>query len=203
MPVTFSHVYEVSRERSELKLLHMANTDVLTGLNNRAMLQDVFEREEARARREATPLAVVVLDLDHFKDVNDQHGHDVGDQALIFVAELIRKRLRKTDLGCRLGGEEFGILLPSTDSRQAYSLCEDLRAALEGHPLRVGSIEIPLTMSLGIAELGADGRTLRALLASADHRLYEAKAMGRNRVVGPEQPAVADERPAPPAMLDT
>lgn len=184
--IIFSHVYEVSRERSELKLLHMARTDVLTGLANRAMLQEVFEKEEARARREAAPLTVIVLDLDYFKDVNDRYGHDVGDQALVHVADLIGTRLRKSDLACRLGGEEFGALLPSTDSIQARVLCEDLRADLETTPLKLGSVEIRLTMSLGTAELGVDGQSLRALLARADQRLYAAKTRGRNQVVGPE-----------------
>ncbi|WP_148862151.1 GGDEF domain-containing protein [Marinobacter fonticola] len=184
--LVFSNVYEVSRERTALKLLHLARTDVLTGLANRAMLQERYAQEEARARREKRPLAVIVLDLDHFKDVNDRYGHDVGDEALIHVANLLRQRLRATDLACRLGGEEFGALLPSTSSHHALALCETLRATLEANPLRLGDITIPLTMSLGTAELGTDGHSLRTLVARADQRLYVAKTRGRNQVVGPE-----------------
>ncbi|MGP4843402.1 GGDEF domain-containing protein [Marinobacter sp. 1Y8] len=188
--LTFSHVYEVSRERTEMNLLQMARTDFLTTLPNRAMFREVFEQQKAQAIRESRPLSLFVIDLDYFKDVNDQYGHDVGDQTLIHVARLLEKSLRAGDLACRLGGEEFGVLLPNTNSSQARTVCEHLRKTLANTPLTVGDNAVSLTMSVGIAEIGADGNSLRSLLKRADHRLYAAKTSGRNRVVGSEVDAL-------------
>lgn len=184
--LTFSHVYEVSRERTEMSLLQMARTDFLTALPNRAMFREVFEHQKAQAARDSRPLSLFVIDLDYFKEVNDQYGHDVGDQALIHVARLLEKNLRAGDLACRLGGEEFGVLLPGTDGSQARTVCEHLRETLANTPFTVGENTVSLTMSVGIAEIGADGNSLRSLLTRADHRLYTAKASGRNQVVGSE-----------------
>lgn len=179
---TLSHAYEVSRERTEQTLYRMANTDFLTGLANRTRFRDIFEREKRRARRNHAPMAVLLLDLDFFKSINDDHGHDVGDSALVFVARMLVRRLRTTDLICRLGGEEFGIILTDTDSRRAMMVAEELRAGLARSPMVVEDAEITMTMSIGIAELGLDGETLRDLLAAADRLLYQAKADGRNRI---------------------
>ncbi len=182
--LAFSHVYEVSRERSELRLLRLAQTDVLTGLANRARFKDFFDREKQRSQREQQPLSLLVIDLDYFKEVNDRFGHEAGDAALIYVANLLSRRLRATDLACRLGGEEFGVILVDTPSDRAMQIAEDLRHTLEhaafpndGHP-------ISLTMSVGVAQFGIDGSSLRSLLAAADARLYRGKSDGRNRVVG-------------------
>lgn len=179
---TLSHAYEVSRERTEQTLYRMAHTDFLTGLANRTRFRDIFEREKRRARRNQSPLAVLLLDLDFFKSINDKYGHDVGDSALVFVARMLARRLRTTDLVCRLGGEEFGIILTDTDSRRAMLVAEELRAGLAQSPMAVEGTEITMTMSIGIAELGADGETLRELLAAADRLLYQAKDDGRNRI---------------------
>lgn len=179
---TLSHAYEVSRERTEQTLYRMANTDFLTGLANRTRFRDIFEREKRRAERNRSPLAVLLLDLDFFKAINDEHGHDVGDSALVYVAQMLVRRLRTTDLICRLGGEEFGIILTETDSRKAMMVAEELRASLARSPMPAEDTEITMTMSIGIAELGADGETLRELLAAADRLLYQAKADGRNRI---------------------
>lgn len=181
--VAFSHVYEVSRERTELQLLHMAQTDFLTGLANRARLRMIFDREKARAQREQIPLSLLVIDLDHFKTINDQFGHDAGDETLVFFARLLQNRLRATDLAGRLGGEEFGILLPDTDTERAVSLARELRRALADSPCLYKGQSIPLTMSIGVAELGVDGDRLQALLTAADQRLYRAKAAGRDQIV--------------------
>lgn len=181
---TLSHAYEVSRERTEQTLYRMGNTDFLTGLANRTRFRDIFDREKHRARRNHSPMAVLLLDLDFFKSINDDHGHDVGDSALVFVAHMLVRRLRTTDLICRLGGEEFGIILTDTDSRRAMMVADDLRNSLARAPMPVEDTEISITMtmSIGIAELGADGDTLRELLAAADRLLYQAKADGRNRI---------------------
>ncbi|TBW59580.1 GGDEF domain-containing protein [Marinobacter halodurans] len=183
--LTFSHVYEVSRERSENKLLRLARTDFLTGLANRVMFEEMFEKEKHRAQRELTPLSLILLDLDFFKSVNDRYGHEMGDRVLVHVARLIRKRLRLSDLACRFGGEEFAIILPDTHIRQAMAVAEQLRATVADHPLVDEDTTIKQTMSLGVAEIGPDGSTLEDLLAQADERLYMAKGKGRNQVVGP------------------
>lgn len=130
-------------------------------------------------------MSVLLIDLDFFKAINDQHGHDVGDSALVFVARLLSRRLRTTDLVCRLGGEEFGIILTDTSCRRAVQVAEELRQALENSPLIMPDCSISMTMSVGIAQLGVDGDTLRVLLAAADQLLYQAKANGRNQVVAP------------------
>lgn len=182
--LAFSHVYEVSRERSELRLLLMAQTDFLTGLANRARFKDIFEREKSRAQRDKTPLSVLVIDLDYFKEVNDRFGHEAGDAALVYVANLLSRRLRATDLACRLGGEEFGIILVDTSGQLAMEVAEDLRHTLEHSPFHNQGRYIELTMSVGVAEYGFDGVSLRSLLAAADTRLYRGKAEGRNRVIG-------------------
>lgn len=180
----FSHVYEVSRERAEHQLRQMAMTDVLTGLANRARLGDVFERELARFQRHGATLAVLMIDLDHFKGVNDRHGHDAGDAVLCRVADLLEQRLRPSDLACRLGGEEFCVVLADATLDDARVISEDLRRMTEASGFSYAGRTIDLSMSIGLAELGRDGVQLTTLLQAADARLYDAKEAGRNRVVG-------------------
>lgn len=179
----FSNVYEVSRERSEKELLKMAQTDFLTGLPNRSRIKVFFEHEKNRAAREQQPLSLLVIDLDHFKLVNDQFGHEAGDRALVFFADMLKQRLRATDLAGRLGGEEFGVILVNTATQTAIQVAEELRQALEESNLEHDGQPINLTMSVGLAELGVDGNTLQDLLSIADQRLYDAKENGRNQVV--------------------
>lgn len=179
----FSYVYEVSRERAEQRLRHLALTDPLTGLANRTRLAEAFERERARHERNGTPVCLLMIDLDHFKSVNDRYGHEAGDAVLRAVAGRLRERLRAVDLACRLGGEEFCVLLASTRVAEAFLVAEQLRAGIAARPCRYGAHDIALSMSIGVAELGRDGRDLEALLDAADQRLYSAKVDGRNRVV--------------------
>lgn len=194
----FSHVYEISRERTETQLLHMAQTDFLTGLANRSKMKVFFERERARALREKQPLALLVIDLDHFKNINDRFGHEAGDEALVFFSALLEKRLRATDLAGRLGGEEFGVLLVNTGTRGAVDMAEDLRQALAGSRCEYQGVPIPLTMSIGVAEFGPDGDSLQGLLMTADQRLYQAKANGRNQVVpAPQSPESSTSQVSP------
>lgn len=192
----FSHVYEVSRERSETQLLTMAQTDFLTGLPNRSRIKVFFEREKSRASREQQPLSLLVIDLDHFKQVNDRFGHEAGDRALVLFADLLRRRLRTTDLAGRLGGEEFGVILVNTATDTAIQVAEDLRRALAEANVEHKGDPIPLSMSVGVAELGVDGDSLQDLLAAADQRLYQAKDQGRNQVVPAPSPA-AQTTPVP------
>lgn len=186
----FSHVYEISRERSQRHLLEMANTDPLTGLPNRARFREVFARERRRSERDGGRLSLLALDVDHFKRINDAYGHEVGDAVLVRLADLFRQRLRATDWICRLGGEEFCVIVPGAGIEQATAIAEDLRARVEAMPLGSGDGGIRTTISVGVAELNRDAESLDALYSVADKRLYEAKVAGRNRVVAGAERAV-------------
>jgi len=162
-------------------LARLARQDPLTGLPNRRALEDELEREVARAARAGAPLAAVVLDVDHFKRVNDGHGHAAGDAVLAAVAARAAAALRAGDLLARVGGEEFAILMPGADLAAAAEAAERIRARVAEGPVEAGGLALPVTVSLGCAAL-APGEVGRALLARADAKLYEAKGAGRNRV---------------------
>ncbi len=168
---------------TNLRLSALAATDSLTGLANRRAFLTQLDHEFARARRYGGPLTVLMIDLDHFKDINDRHGHAAGDRALVAVARLLSDRLRATDFIGRIGGEEFAILAPETRLPDATGLAERLREAIAG--LAIGlddGTTITLTTSIGVtAHVGDDDGGDR-LLARADRALYTAKAGGRNRV---------------------
>ncbi|MGA8891539.1 MAG: diguanylate cyclase, partial [Anaeromyxobacteraceae bacterium] len=155
-----------------------ADTDALTGVANRQAFDEAIGREVARARRFRQPLAIVLLDLDHFKQVNDRHGHAAGDQVLVGTARLLAERVRESDLVARWGGEEFAVVTPMTDGAGAVRLAEKLRGRLEAEP-QAGFGRV--TASFGVAELRADD-TVQTMLRRADEALYAAKAAGRNRV---------------------
>ncbi len=180
-----SHFYERTRERSELKLTRLATVDPLTGLANRARLIDVFLWEQAQARRNGTPLALLMLDLDRFKLINDEHGHEAGDAVLVAFARMLQQRLREIDLISRFGGEEFLVLLNNTDGKRAVAVAEVLRQSLEQLDIEYQGKILKLTVSIGVAEYGPDGLDLDTLSRVADKRLYQAKASGRNCVRGP------------------
>ncbi|RWX78712.1 diguanylate cyclase [Neorhizobium lilium] len=167
------------------RLHHQATTDALTGLGNRRWLSERVDDELARASRQAEPLSVVLFDLDLFKAINDSHGHHVGDQVLVAVAQLVRTHLRRYDLAARIGGEEFCVVLPRTRRADALMIAERLRkafAALEMLPLPPGSV----TASFGIYE-AAPGDALQHILSMADKALYDAKRTGRNRIADAAQ----------------
>ena len=174
-------------ERMASQMRELASVDGLTGACNHNTTVSLLSHAMERARREGQPVAFVMLDLDHFKRVNDRHGHAVGDQVLKAVAACTRSRLRGSDVLGRLGGEEFGLVLPATGANGARHLAEQVRLAVEalelqgdgGQPLRV-------TLSAGVAE-AARADTPETLMHLADKALYQAKQQGRNRVV------VADE----------
>ena len=170
------------QKRTESRLLHLASHDPLTGVSNRRRFEDELALRLAEARRYGTRGAVILLDLDGFKEVNDTWGHLAGDALLSWLATVLRGRLREADLVARWGGDEFALLLPHTDGRAAGALarelCEVVRhAALpyEGRPIRV-------TASLGVALFPDHGATVEDLLAQADRALYRAKARGRDGV---------------------
>jgi diguanylate cyclase (GGDEF)-like protein len=157
-----------------------ASTDALTGLANRRAVQDSIRRMVAHAAREREALAVVAIDVDHFKRINDRHGHDRGDDVLAAVGQTLKGMLRSTDLVGRQGGEEFIALLPDTDLNEALAAAENLRVALER--LDVLPAGERVTASFGIAVMPEDGTDPASLMRQADRALYAAKANGRNRV---------------------
>jgi diguanylate cyclase (GGDEF)-like protein/PAS domain S-box-containing protein len=170
-------------KRLEAELVEMATTDFLTGLFNRRNFMARMAAELDRLKRFDIPhAAVLMLDLDHFKRVNDNFGHAVGDAVLKHFATLVRDELRKIDTGGRVGGEEFAILLLGADLTAARQFAERLRAKVADTPLVHEGQSIPVTVSIGIATLDADDSSADAALTRADTALYEAKRTGRNRV---------------------
>lgn len=164
------------------ELQHLASTDVLTGLPNRRQLMAAMEREIRRAARTGRPLSLALIDIDHFKRVNDRHGHPSGDAVLCEVAEVLREVTRGGDLLGRFGGEEFAVLMPETGIEQAQWASERLRKAIEGREMRFpGGGSGYVTVSTGVALLGGDEQCDH-LVSRADAALYEAKASGRNLV---------------------
>jgi diguanylate cyclase len=165
-------------ERSESQ----ARTDPLTGLFNRRGMDELIVREIARARRTKTPFSVALLDLDHFKKVNDEHGHDIGDKALLHLTAVAKSGIREVDVVCRYGGEEFVVVLPGAGADGAQFVIDRMRGMLEKTPLAAGSLKLQLRFSAGVAELGPSD-TGATMLKRADQALYDAKRAGRNRVV--------------------
>jgi diguanylate cyclase len=162
-----------------------AATDALTGLPNNRAVQDTAKRMIAQASRTVSPLAVLLLDLDHFKQINDTHGHGRGDDVLSAVGATLGASLRDSDFVGRYGGEEFVILLPATGREEALVAAETIRAAVE--TITVPGVARPITASIGVAVMPDDAGESVALLRHADRRLYAAKAKGRNRVVADDE----------------
>jgi two-component system cell cycle response regulator len=158
--------------------------DGLTGAATRRHFFERLDREMTRCQRHRRPLALLVLDLDHFERVNDDFGHLSGDAALRAVADRIRKRVRPEDCFARTGGEAFALVLPETEVDAARRVAEELREAVGGRPFRVNGETIPVTISLGVATLESGMRSPDEFLEAADARLAEAKQAGRDRVRG-------------------
>ena len=158
--------------------------DPLTGLFNRRYLSESLGREMARSKRRGLPLAVMAFDLDRFKDFNDSYGHPAGDAVLVAFARLLQSRSRSEDIACRLGGEEFVLILPEMDIAVALRRAGEFMAALAGlDVIHDGRLLPRLTTSIGVSVFPEHGMAAEALLAQADQALYEAKAQGRNRVM--------------------
>lgn len=169
--------------RAADRLSEASTTDLLTGLRNRRHFQERLGEEFARAMRYATPLSLLIIDLDALKELNDRHGHQEGDAALRRAATAIREGLRATDIGARWGGDEFVVLAPNTRSEDAVRLAERVR--LQAAANAVGSGPTPVTVSIGVATLDPllPHSAPEALVRAADAALYEAKSGGRNRVI--------------------
>lgn len=177
-------------ETLQARLVRSALTDPLTGLANRAGFEREFERELSRIARNGTPFSVVMFDLDHFKQVNDKHGHAAGDQALRFFADLLARTVRTHDVPARYGGEEFVLLMPGTDRAEALHVAGRVRERLAARPVDVGRNEVALTVSGGVATYGGQRKDFDTLLKAADDALYAAKSAGRNRMVAADAAAV-------------
>ncbi|HLO25958.1 MAG TPA: diguanylate cyclase [Geobacteraceae bacterium] len=169
--------------RSNQLLLELSNTDPLTGLFNRRYFMGALEKEFQRAQRKNGPLTLIILDIDHFKRINDQYGHPQGDQVLTSLAAVVQGELRRYDIIARYGGEEFIILLPETPSEEGSALAERLRAAVERMNLPSSMEGARVTISLGVSTCPSEGITsVYDLIREADEALYRAKAGGRNQV---------------------
>ncbi len=181
---------QVKRKRYNEKLrdsvqatIEMAVTDGLTGLNNRRYfdthLQGMFEKAIGRKK----PISIIMCDIDHFKAVNDAHGHDVGDEVIREFARRIRKNVRNMDLACRYGGEEFVVVMPDTDVALARIVAERIRSEVAAHPFIIsGKATLPVTVSLGVSCIDSEHDSPEKLLKRADVALYQAKRSGRNMV---------------------
>jgi two-component system cell cycle response regulator len=165
--------------------LEMAITDQLTGLHNRRYMASHLDNLLTQSTRAGKPLAFVIMDIDYFKSVNDNYGHDIGDEVLREFAKRIGSNVRGIDLACRYGGEEFVVVMPETDAAYAYAVAERLRKSIETTPVDITSPpgKLNITISIGIAASEGAGDTADKLLRRADQALYSAKRSGRNRVV--------------------
>ena len=172
------------RKRMEDELRRLAISDSLTGLFNRRHFFELAQLEYERFRRYSHPLALIMADIDHFKAVNDQYGHLIGDQVLQAVADTLQRNLRQVDILGRYGGEEFAMALPETDTATARALAERLRTAIADRVFATGQGPLALTLSLGVAAV-SDRASIdfEHLLDAADRMLYQAKLAGRNRVM--------------------
>ena len=168
--------------RGVVELRRSSRYDALTGLLNRRAMQSALEEQVQRSRRLGEPFAVLMLDADHFKAVNDVQGHAAGDRALQHLATLLAAQMRDIDRVGRWGGEEFVVLLPGASLGQAREVAERLRERVQSLPLRWQDDAVPLTLSAGASQWSGAGDELGAVLARADAALYRAKAAGRNRV---------------------
>ena len=174
-------------ERGQEELERTARLDFLTGIFNRRAIDDLASRAISAARRHGTPLAIMILDLDHFKRINDAHGHEVGDRALLEAVLRMREAMRAEDLVGRLGGEEFVVVMPDMELASAYAAAERLRRNFSDRPMFISSgserIEIMVTVSIGVAALEPGDQLFSHVLRRADQAMYAAKAGGRNLVV--------------------
>jgi len=175
---------EVQRLRSECAhLRELSHTDALTGVFNRRYLMTALDQERERTRRTGLPTSLIMIDFDHFKRINDTYGHQAGDEALKWASQVWLNSLRRIDILCRYGGEEFAVILPGTRLNAAVRAAKRLRAALEKTPVTLLGRSVPITASFGVdAYRHTEELTVRAFIKRTDHYLLEAKIKGRNQV---------------------
>jgi len=199
------HIHSLEKQIAQLS--ELVHTDPLTQLYNYRHFSQNLHQEIERSLRSSQPTSIIMIDVDYFKKVNDDWGHEVGNIALTFIAKSIVENVRKLDIACRYGGEEFGIILPTTDVVTGAKVAERIRCSIEQHPLVFGDDNgneqiLPMTVSAGLSTL--TGKTFidpKKLVSEADSQLYLAKQQGRNQVCfthpSPlEQQVNADEKAA-------
>ena len=170
-------------QQATRKLELVASTDPLTGAFNRRHLDLVGINELSRSKRYKSTFTILMLDIDHFKEVNDNYGHDIGDEELIETVAVIKKNIRGEDLLFRLGGEEFAVMLPETPKLAAFDTAERIRIAISRIVIQTPIAPLCFTISIGIAENSQEDDNIDVILKRADESLYQAKSSGRNRVI--------------------
>lgn len=189
---------EDKRAQAEAQLFRQATQDALTGLANRRRFFDLAEQALQQASRYGNDLSIAMLDLDHFKRINDTHGHAAGDAVLRHIAQVLNASLRTTDTGARVGGEEFAILMPMTSVQAALLPLERIRQGTQDSEIEVDGARIRVTCSIGVSTW-RPGLTLDQVIAQADARLYQAKEQGRNRICAPAEATPGPAEPSPEA----
>ena len=169
-------------ETAHVKMAEMSTVDGLTKLYNRSYFIEALDGEFERASRYEQEMALIVLDLDYFKKVNDTYGHPAGDMVLSEIGEILKKHIRRSDLACRYGGEEFAVVLPNASKNGIYLTYERFREMVSKQPFKCESKQFHITVSIGIA-FSNDAGSANDLLAYADRALYQAKESGRNKIV--------------------
>jgi diguanylate cyclase (GGDEF)-like protein len=172
----------VEIEKLQDKLVEQALRDPLTGVYNRRYLDATFERELSGAKRKDYPIMIMMMDIDHFKTINDTYGHKAGDQVLITLADLLLSMFRQNDIVCRYGGDEFLVIMPESSLEGAQYRAEILRQDFAALSIQYGDMILHATISIGIAGYPQHGDTLDAIIQSADVAIYAAKEAGRNQV---------------------
>jgi diguanylate cyclase (GGDEF)-like protein len=175
-----NQVKKIEQLRAELH--EQAIRDPLTGLYNRRYLNEALEREFSRAEREMYQVSILIMDIDHFKIINDTHGHQLGDKFLIAIADFLKNNSRGSDIACRYGGEEFILVLPGTETHAAYARAEHFRAEFAQIQIPHKMKDLSITVSMGVASYPIHAAKPEDLIVKADLALYQSKHNGRNRV---------------------
>jgi diguanylate cyclase (GGDEF)-like protein len=183
LPAQVAAIYDLARlVVDSIEFRRIAVHDSLTNLLTKGAFAEAANQEIDRGRRSGRLPVCVLIDIDHFKSINDTHGHPVGDEVLRAVSDIIVKQIRPYDLTGRIGGEEFAVVLPECEPDKARDLAERLRQALESAKILAGDVHVPVTASLGVSGVLPEETTIAAAIARADKALYQSKAAGRNRV---------------------
>lgn len=182
-------VRDVSYQRElEDRLIQESLTDEMTGLYNRKHFKAQLEAQHSGFIRSALPSSLILFDFDHFKNINDEYGHAAGDTVLIKAAKVVQGELRPLDIGCRIGGEEFAIILPNTQLRDAVTLAERIRDRIEKTEFRLDDSTCRITVTMGVASFTPSDQSYDSLMKRADKLLYAGKAAGRNCIISQECP---------------